>query len=47
VTHYSLETPTGERREFDCPGAVERYLSDLDATMRLDADAPDADASHS
>lgn len=47
ATHFSLEWPTGERREFDSPAAVARYLSDLDAMMRLDADAPDADASRS
>jgi predicted nucleic acid-binding Zn ribbon protein len=47
ATHFSIESPTGERREFDSPAAVARYLSDLDATMHLDADATDADASRS
>ena len=44
TTRFSLESPTGERREFDSLSAVARYLSDLEATMRLDADATDADA---
>jgi hypothetical protein len=39
----TVETPQGERRGFDSPEALARYLNDVTATMALEADAAAGD----
>jgi hypothetical protein len=43
VLRLSVETPQGERRGFASPEALARYLSDISATMRQEADASAGD----